>query len=238
MSFSIHTHGASAFATRGSQERNAHERRHAPHGLSERRALAACSDASELSFSMQATAAMRETHVFQARLNESLTFLQTQDTALSQIELLLEEGYAGENAACSKDSLEAIRSLAEEKFNGLSLFSRENGEQALYVQPSESDESICIQRPLMDVENPDSSLHQMLLEAREENHREQAQVCQLLDSTTGTHSSGKNGEGKIFNATSAKEIADLSQKFVLSEASRVLSLQTHSAHASALRLFL
>ena len=238
MSFSIHTHGASAFATRGSQERNAHERRQAPHGLSERRALAACSDASELSFSMQATAAMRETHVFQARLNESLTFLQTQDTALSQIELLLEEENAGENAACNKDSLETIRSLAEEKFNGMSLFSRENGEQALYVQPSETDESICIKRPLMDVENPDASLHQMLLEAREENHREQAQVRQLLDSTTGTHASGKTGEAKICNATSAKRIADLSQKYVLSEASQALYVQTHSAHASALRLFL
>jgi hypothetical protein len=187
---------------------------------------------------MQATAAMRETHVFQARLNESLTFLQTQDTALSQIELLLEEGYARGNAACSRDSLEAIRSLAEEKFNGLSLFSRENGEHALYVQPSETDESICIMRPLMDVENPDASLHQMLLEAREENHREQDQVRQLLDSTTGTHTPEKTGEGKIFNETTAKQIVDLSQKYVLSEASRALSVQTHSAHASALRLFL
>ncbi len=238
MSFTIHTHGASAFATRGSQERNAHERRQAPHGLSDRRALAACSDACELSFSMQSTAAMRETHGFQARLNESLTFLQTQDSALSQIELLLEQGNTRENAACSMDSLETIRSLAKEKFNGMSLFSRENGEQAIYLQPSESDESICIQRPLMDVENPDSSLHQTLLEAREENHREQAQVRQLLDSTTGTHSSGKTGEDKIFNATSAKRIADLSQKYVLSEASQVLSVQTHSTHASALRLFL
>jgi hypothetical protein len=187
---------------------------------------------------MQATAAMRETHVFQARLNESLTFLQTQDTALSQIELLLEEGNAGENAAGSKDSLETIRSLAEEKFNGMSLFSRENGEQALYVQPSETDKSICIRRPLMDVENPDASLHQMLLEAREENHREQDQVRQLLDSTTGTHAPEKTGEGKIFNETTAKQIVDLSQKYVLSEASRALSVQTHSAHASALRLFL
>ncbi len=238
MSFTIHTHGASAFATRGSQERNAQERRQAPHGLNDRRARTACDDACELNFSMQATAAIRETHGFQACLNESLTFLRTQDTALSQIELLLEEGNARGNAACSKDSFEMIRSLAEEKFNGLSLFSRENGEQALYVQPSESDEKICIQRPLMDVDNSDSSLHRVLLEAREENHREQAQVRQLLDSTSGTHASGKNGEGKFFNTTSAKQIADFSQKYVLSEASQVLSVQTHSAHASALRLFL
>jgi len=238
MSFTIHTHAASAFATRGSQERNAHGRRQAPHGLNDRHALPACDDGCELNFSMQATAAIRETHVFQARLNESLAFLQTQDTALSQIELLLEEGIAFDNAACSKDRLETIRSLAKEKFNGLSLFSCENGEQALYVQTSESDEKICIQRPLVDVENPDSSLHRILFEAREENHREQAQVRQLLDSTTGRHAFGKNGADKFFNTTSAKQIADFSQKYVLNEASQVLSVQTHSTHASALRLFL
>lgn len=187
---------------------------------------------------MQATAAIRETHIFQARLNESLSFLRTQDTALSQIELLLEEGRAIDNAACSEDCLETIRSLAKEKFNGLSLFSCENGEQALYVQTSESEDKICIQRPLMDVENPNSSLHRILLEAREENHREQAQFRELLDSTTETHASGNNGEDKFFNATSAKKVTDFSQKYLLNEGSHALSIQTHSSHALALRLFM
>jgi len=221
MSFTIRTNSVSAFATRGLQERNAHDRRdeNRPHRFAHRQGLRF--DACDLTHSDKASAAIRQAGDFQARLNESFSFLQTQEFALGQLEGLCT------NAPESENLLDIVHSLTEEKFNGLDLFSHDGQDQPFYVQAPEGQGDVCIHRPLMSADSSVVGLRQAVLAAREENHREQAKLREISKSTVKP----------LLETESAKETILQSQKCVLADASTALSVQANSAHEAVLRLF-
>lgn len=231
MSFIIKTNASSAFAARGLQDRHAHDRHteHRPHLAS--RHQGTLSDSCDLTHSGKAATAIREAGHFQARLNESLSFLQTQDSALGQIQNLFV------NSAEQHDFLDIFQSLTGEKFNGLDLFTRNGEEQPLFVQAQESEDAVCIHRPLINVESPAASLHEAVLAAREENQKEQAKLREISDSTAKIHPCPEMVGSKISTAQSAKETIALSQRNVLTDAATALAGQANSAHESVLRLF-
>jgi hypothetical protein len=231
MSFTIKTNNASAFAANGLQERHAHDRRteHRPHHPA--RHHGALNDSCDLTHSGKTGASIREAGDFQAHLNESLSFLQTQDSALGQIENLFV------NSPEHEDFLHIFESLTGEKFNGLDLFSHDSEGQPLYVQTPESAETVCIHRPLMSAESPAASLHEAILAAREENRKEQAKLREISDSTARSHARLEITAPKISNTESAKQTAALSQQRLLADASTALTGQANSAHEAVLRLF-
>jgi hypothetical protein len=231
MSFIIKTNASSAFAARGLQERHAHDRRpeHRPNLASSHQG--ALSDSCDLTHSGKSAAAIREAGNFQARLNESLSFLQTQDSALGQIQNLFV------NSPERQDFLDIFESLTGEKFNGLDLFTHNGEEQPLFVQALESEEAVCIHRPLINRESPAAALQEAVLSAREENQKEQAKLRKISDSSTKIHPCPDMAASKISTAQSAKETITLSQRYVLADATTALSGQANSAHEAVLRLF-
>lgn len=231
MSFIIKTNASSAFAARGLQERHAHDRRpeHRPNLAS--RHQGALSDSCDLTHSGKTAAAIREEGNFQARLNESLSFLQTQDSALGQIQNLFV------NSPERQDFLDLFESLTGEKFNGLDLFTHNGEEQPLFVQALESEEAVCIHRPLISMESPAAALQEAVLSAREENQKEQAKLREISDSSAKIHPCPDMAASKISTAQSAKETITLSQRYVLADATTALSGQANSAHEAVLRLF-
>lgn len=231
MSFIIKTNASSAFAARGLQERHAHDRRpeHRPNLVSHHQG--ALSDSCDLTHSGKAAAAIRVARDFQALLNETLSFLQTQDSALGQIQNLFV------NSPEQHDFLDIFESLTGEKFNGLDLFTHHGEEQPLFVQSPESEEAVCIHRPLISTESPAASLHEAVLAAREENQKEQAKLREISDSSAKIHPCPDMAASKISTAQSAKETIALSQRYVLADATTALSGQANSAHEAVLRLF-
>ena len=231
MSFIIKTNASSAFAARGLQERHAHDRRpeHRPNLAS--RHQGALSDSCDLTHSGKSAAAIREAGNFQARLNESLSFLQTQDSALGQIQNLFV------NSPERQNFLDIFESLTGEKFNGLDLFTHNGEEQPLFVQALESEEAVCIHRPLISMESPAAALQEAVLSAREENQKEQAKLREISDSSAKIHPCPDMAASKISTAQSAKETITLSQRYVLADATTALSGQANSAHEAVLRLF-
>lgn len=232
MSFTIKTNNASSFAANGLQERHAHDRRTEirPHHHSAR-PQGSPNDSCDLSHSGKSGASIREVGDFQAHLNESLSFLQTQDSALGQIENLFVTSPEHE------DFLHIFEALTGEKFNGLDLFSHDSEDHPLYVHTPESAESVCICRPLLSVENPASVLHESILAAREENRKEQTRLREILDSTAKSRIPVELASPRISNPESAKQTAAVSQQRLLTDASTALTGQANSAHEAVLRLF-
>jgi len=231
MSFTIKTNNASAFAANGLQERHAHDRRteHRPHHTA--RHQGTLNDSCDLTYSGKTGASIREAGDFQAHLSESLSFLQTQDSALGQIENLFV------NSPEHEDFLHILESLTGEKFNGLDLFSHDSEEQPLYVHTPENAETVCIHRPLLSIKNPSPVLHESILAAREENRKEQAKLREISDSTANSHACVEIAAPIISNTESAKQTAALSQQRLLADASTALTGQANSAHEAVLRLF-
>jgi hypothetical protein len=231
MSFIIKSHASSAFAASGLQERHAHDRRPANRSNLAARPQGSLTDSCEMTQAGKAAAAIREARDFQSRLNESLSFLQTQDSALGQIESLFANSPEGQ------DFLEVFESLAAEKFNGLDLFTQSGDEQPLFVQTPESTATVCIHRPLLTAESPTASLSETVRAARVENHIEQAMLRDISISSADIHSLTDMGAEKISTPQSAKESIARSQKYVLSDSAVALSSQANSAHEAVLRLF-
>ncbi len=232
MSFTIKTNNASTFDANGLQERHSHDRRteqHRPHHPA--RHQGALNDFCDLTHSGKTGASIREEGDFQAHLNESISFLQTQDSALGQIENLFV------NPPEHEDFLHIFESLTGEKFNGLDLFSHEGDEQPLYVHTPESAETVCIHRPLLIVNKPAPVLHESLLAAREENRKEQAKLREISDSTANSHAHIEIATPKISNPETARQTAALSQQCLLADTSMALTGQANSAHEAVLRLF-
>lgn len=226
MSFIIKTNASSAFATSGLQERHANDRQHAgrrlvrattPQGL--------FGDSCDLTHVGTGAAAIREEAAFQARLSEHLSFLQTQDAALGQIQNLLA------NCTEHQDFLDLFETLTGEKFNGLDLFTRDGVEQPLYVSGPNTEDSVCIHRPLVSAECPFNALQEAIREAREENQKEQVRLREISASIRS-----QSGV-KISDTDSARETMCRSQMHVLSDASSAISGQANSAHDAVLRLF-
>ncbi|MEI8293711.1 MAG: hypothetical protein WCG66_06920 [bacterium] len=224
MSFNIKTSDTSAFAARGLQDRNARHRHLMPRSGFGSLQHATWEDS--LSFSGQASAEIRQERDCQALVNDALSFLQTQDEALGQIEDLLKENL---NFPETGDFRQIFESLTGEKFNGLDLFSHDNGQPPLPVWAPLGRETLSIQRPLMDALAPVDRLRQALVEARQENHKEQLKLRELSKSSSET--------GGISNPDMAKETASLSRQYVLRDAATALSSQANSAHAAVLKLF-
>ena len=231
MSFIIKSNASSAFAARGLQEWHAHDRRaeHRPNPAARHQGPLA--DSCDLTQSGQTAAAIREARDFQARLNESLSFLQTQDCALVQIESLFA------SASERQDFVEMFESLTGEKFNGLDLFTHDGAEQPIFIQAPASEDSVCIHRPLLSAESPLTSLQEAVHAAREENQKEQAKLREISVSTDKLAPCPLTGVEKISTPDSAKATITCSQRFVLSDAATALSGQANAAHSSVLRLF-
>lgn len=226
MSFIIKTNASSAFATSGLQERHAHDRQHTG-----RRVVRATTpqeffaDSCDLTHLGTGAAAIREEAAFQAGLSENLSFLQTQDAALGQIQDLLA------NCAGDQDFLDAFETLTGEKFNGLDLFTLDGEEQPLYLSGPLTDDAVCIHRPLVTADSPLGALQEAILAAREENQKEQVRLGEIAASMRIPSTS------KISDADSARATMCRSQEQVLSDAFSAISGQANSAHDTVLRLF-
>lgn len=226
MSFTIKTNASSAFATSGLQERRAHDRQQGGRKLV--RAAThqeLLGDSCDLTHIGTGAAAIREEAAFQARLSEHLSFLQTQDAALGQIQDLLA------NSSDHEDFLDNFEALTGEKFNGLDLFTHEGEEQPLYVSGPENQDAFCIHRPLVSVECPVTALQEAVRAAREENQKEQARLREISASIR------IQAPVRISDTDSARETIFRSQRHVLSDAFSAISGQANSAHDSVLRLF-
>jgi len=230
MSFIIKTNASSAFATSGVQEKNAHDRHTARRAILPVRHGNALGDSCDLTHLDTGAAAIREEAAFQAILNEHLSFLETQDAALGQIQELF--------VSCSEheDYLDLFEGLTGEKFNGWELFTREGEEQALHMLVPQSAETLCIRRPLIGTGSSRSSLHESVRAAREENRKEQAQLREISVSAK-IQAELPMAPVKILDSESARETTGRSRKSVLSDASTALCGQANSAHEAVLRLF-
>jgi hypothetical protein len=230
MSFIIKTNASSAFATSGVQEKHAHDRHTARKAIHPVRHGNALGDSCDLTHLDTGAAAIREEAAFQALLNEHLSFLETQDAALGQIQELFVTRSERE------DFLDVFEGLTGEKFNGSELFTREGEEQALHMLVPQSAETVCIRRPLIGTGSSTPSLRESVSAAREENHKEQAQLREIAASVkirTDLHMVPV----KILDSESARETTGRSQRSVLSDASTALGGQANSAHEAVLRLF-
>lgn len=230
MSFIIKTNASSAFATSGDQEKHAHDRhtaRRAIHPVPHGRALG---DSCDLTHLDTGAAAIREEAAFQALLNEHLSFLETQDSALGQIQELFVSRSEHE------DFLGIFEGLTGEKFNGRELFTREGEEKEFHILVTQSAETVCIRRPFIGTGSPRSSLHESVGAAREENRKEQAQLREISTSAK-IRTEIPMAPVKILDSESARETTGRSRKSVLSDASTALCGQANSAHEAVLRLF-
>ena len=230
MSFIIKTNASSAFATSGVQEKNAHDRhtaRRASHPVRHGNALG---DSCDLTHLDTGAAAIREEAAFQALLNEHLSFLETQDAALGQIQELFV------TSSKDEDFLDVFEGLTGEKFNGLELFTRVGEEQVLHVTVPQSAETVCIRRPFIGSGSPTSLLHESVGAAREENRKEQVQLREIA-ALVKIRTELPIAPVKILDSESARETTGRSRKSVLSDASTALCGQANSAHEAVLRLF-
>lgn len=228
MSFTIQTHASSAFAARGLQERHAHDRSPGHHAQQQPTPHhEALGDACDLTHTGKSQAvAIRQANLRQAKLNESLSFLQTQDFALGQIEELFISA-PGHDAF-----VEGLQSLNEEKFNGSRLFSSDASEECVRINAPELTDSLTIHRPCLRLEESPVTLHEAVLAAREQNHVEQDRLRKISSAANATP-----GNSKIPGAEIAKLSLARSKSQFLADAPVALNGQANMAHEAVLRLF-
>ena len=250
MSFIINNNSGNARTAQRIQERNANNRRNSQSPLKAMNHHGAFDDSNELLFPIKASAAVRRAQNFQASLSDSLSFLQTQEIALERLQKLIEENSKSPVNSSHLDFEKLFQAIADETFNGLELFSHQNEDHAFYLESSESNDSISINRPclpspkqsgfyLIEGDSESPAELQMVLkkvtEARIENKKEQAKLQEL--SAMKNLLEGNLDVEKIQNPQIAQRAISLSKSDVFADARIALPIQANAAHAAVLRLF-
>ena len=241
MSFTINTNLATTCNAIGAQGKNAQERRVPQHTFKPTRNYGEFEDSTEMLMSLQTSTAIRRAQNFQATLSDSYSFLQTQDIALEQLQKLIHhesEILDGQDPSADPEFLQVFQSLADEKFNNLPLFSHGTDEDPIYLESTESEASVRINRPRL-VASPSDipSLTQHIALARTENQRERKNILQLAEAPIESLDIPTWHTGKIPNADTAKETAAEYKKRVLLNAQDAISVQANANRESVLRLF-
>ena len=248
MSFIINNNSGNARTAQRIQERNANNRRNSQSPLKAMSHHGAFNDSNELLFPIKASAAVRRAQNFQASLSDSLSFLQTQEIALEHLQKLIEDNSKNPVNSSHHDFEELFQAIADETFNGLELFSHQNEDHAFYLESSESNDSITINRPclpspkqsgfyLIESESP-AELHMVLKKVTEaliENKKEQAKLQEL--SANKSLLAGNLDVEKIQNPQIAERAISLSKSDIFADARIALPIQANAAHAAVLRLF-
>lgn len=248
MSFIINNNSGNAQAAQRTQDRNANNRRNSQSPLKPVSHHGDFNDSHELLYPIKASAAVRRAQNFQASLSDSLSFLQTQEVALEQLQKLIEVSSKNPANALHQDFEHLFQAIADETFNGMELFSHQSADNAFYFESSESDDSISINRPslphsnqpgfyLISSESPGE--WQMLLkkvtEARIENQKEQKKL-QELSAEKGLRMENL-GVDKIQSPYVAERAISFSKTNVFADARIALPIQANAAHEAVLRLF-
>ena len=241
MSFTITTNFAATCNAIGAQGKNAQERPVPQHTSKPTRHYGVFEDSNELLMSTQTSTAIRRAQNFQASLSDSYSFLQTQDIALEHLQKLVEhesEILDGQDPSADPEFLQVFQSLADEKFNSLSLFSHGNDEDPLYLESTESQASVRLNRPRLVATPTDiQTLTQHIALARSENQRERKNILQLAEAPIKTLDIPVIHTGKIPNTDAAKETAAEYKNRVLFDAQAAISVQANANRESVLRLF-
>ena len=241
MSFTITTNLASTCSAIGAQGKNAQERPVPQHTSKPTRHYGVFEDTNELLMSTQTSTAIRRAQNFQSSLSDSYSFLQTQDTALEQIQKLVEhesEILDGQDPSADPEFLQVFQSLADEKFNSLPLFSHGNEENPFYLESTESQASVRLNRPCLAATPTDiQTLTQHIALARSENQRERKNILQLAEAPIKTLDIPTIHTGKIPNTDAAKQTAAEYKTRVLLDAQAAISVQANANRESVLRLF-
>ncbi|MEI8283614.1 MAG: hypothetical protein WCG52_01370 [bacterium] len=225
----------------GVQGKNAQERRVPQHTSKPTRNYGVFEDSDELLISTQTSTAIRRAQNFQASLSDSYSFLQTQDIALEHLQKLVDhesEILDGQDPGADPDFLQVFQSLAAEKFNSLSLFSQGNDEDPLYLESTESQASVRLNRPRLVAPPTDiQTLTQHIALARSENQRERKNILQLAEAPIKTLNIPVIHTGKIPTTDAAKETTAEYKNRVLFDAQAAISVQANANRESVLRLF-
>jgi len=241
MSFTITTNLAATCNSIGAQGKNAQERRVPQHNSKPIRNYGEIEDSDELLMSLQTSTAIRRAQNFQATLSDSYSFLQTQDIALEQLQKLVDHEYEildGQDPSADPEFLQVFHSLADEKFNALPLFSHGRDEDSFYLESTESQASVRLNRPHLDSNPTDiQSLTQHIALARSENQRERKNILQLAEAPLNSLDIPTLHAGKIPNTDDAKETAAKYKNKVLLDAQAAISVQANANRESVLRLF-
>lgn len=241
MSFTITTKLASTCSAIGAQGKNAQERPVPQHTSKPTRHYGVFEDTNELLMSTQTSTAIRCAQNFQSSLSDSYSFLQTQDTALEQIQKLVEhesEILDGQDPSADPEFLQVFHSLADEKFNSLPLFSHGHDEDPFYLESSESQASVRLNRPCLAATPTDiQTLTQHIALSRSENQRERKNILQLAEAPIKTLDIPTIHTGKIPNTDAAKQTAAEYKTRVLLDAQAAISVQANANRESVLRLF-
>ena len=241
MSFTINTNFAATCTAIGSQGKNAQERPVPQHISKPTRNYGAFEDSNELLMSSQTSTAIRRAQNFQATLSDFYIFLQTQDTALEQLQKLIDsesETLDGQVPSADSEFLQIFQSLADERFNDRYLFSHDNDEDPLYLESTESQASFRLNRPRLTASPTNiQTLSQHIAMARIENQRERKNLLTLAESPLNSLEIPPLPTGKIPNTDTAKETATEYKNRVLRDTQAALAVQANANRESVLRLF-
>lgn len=234
MSFNIKNTFATAFGARGLQERKGSDRRAPLRAPQTNHKYGVFDHSDELLARTSSSVAVRRAQNFQATLNETLSFLQTQEAALERFQQLFTETQSCLLTADTTAMAEfhsSFESLVDEKFNGINLFSKDSNGGAFYMDTQEASDSVAIHRPEFGIE-PDNlnkqdleKLATMVVEALFENKKEQNHLRDLF------------GTVAMPSPVETEKSATLSKNYFLQNSKTALQAQANSAHDAVLRLF-
>ena len=234
MSFIIKNNTATPLGARGLQERRGSDRRAPLRSIQTTNKYGVFDHSDELLARTSASIEVRRAQDFQATLNETLSFLQTQEAALERFHKLFTDSQSCPitNDPDVKAGFQSdFSTLAGEKFNGLNLFHQASNDGDFYMETPESIDSIRIHRPEIDIPSDNLSeqdlekLATIVVEALFENKKEQNHLRDLL------------GTEAMPNPAAAEKSATLSKNYFLQDSQTALRVQANSAHNAVLRLF-
>jgi hypothetical protein len=235
MSLEITKDPSGTCPSRSLGERNARERRHEGRLLRRTSGAGAFGGAEDFCESTRVPNAIRRAQDFHASLAESLAFLQTQDAALEMLEGVLK------SSEVDADSIRReFEKLGGEKFNGQHLFAI-GDEGSVYMNSPESADCVALNRPSLGagyfLVDGAGSLLEEIAAARAENHREQAELEQILFTTPACVAGSEFEHGHIEGLDAAGKTTARTRESVLADARMALGAQANAAHSAVLRLF-
>ena len=232
MSLEISKDPSGTCPTRGLGERSARERRHEGRLQPRNHRGEAFEGADDFCQNARTAHAIRRAQDFHASLEDSLAFLQTQDAALERLQQLLEMDGA------DRAELEAITG---ESFNGLHLFDCDGDEGVVYMNSPESEDCVHLNRPRLGADCFQAagieSLKNEVTSARDENHKEQKTLAEILLATPACALEADLTHGHLETTESAGQTAFRTRESVLRDARLALGAQANAAHSAVLRLF-
>jgi len=236
MSLEISKDPSGTCPTLGLGERTARERRHEGRLQPRNRRGEAFEGTEDFCQNARTAHAIRRAQDFHASLEDSLAFLQTQDAALERLQGLLEKDGA-DKAALSAE----FEAVAGESFNGLHLFGCDGDEGVVYMNSPESEDCVHLNRPRIVADSFQMAgieiLRNEVASAREENHKEQQTLKEILVATPACALGAELSHGHLENTESAGQTAFRTRESVLRDARLALGAQANAAHSAVLRLF-